>query len=90
MRVLLGAALIGIRDNGEAPCGNHQNSKVLSCHLQILFKNLQDENWEIDEQIMTDDVAKGIMVIHEDFKIYLGQEAHFGESNGKIKTNDDL
>ena len=33
----------------------------------------------MDGQIMISDVAKGIMVIHEDFKVYLGQKAHISE-----------
>ena len=30
----------------------------------------------MDGKIITGDLAKGIMVIYEDFKVYLGQKAH--------------
>ena len=33
----------------------------------------------LDGQIMFDEVAKGIMVIHEDFKVYLGQDAYISK-----------
>ena len=35
----------------------------------------------MDGQIMSGDMAKSIMVIHEDFKLYLGQEVHISKGH---------
>ena len=48
---------------------------------------------------MTGDMAKGIIVIHKDFKVYLGQEAHISEGpilagqivgQRQMKTYEDI
>ena len=46
-------------------------------------------------KIMTGDMTKSIMVIHEDFKSIFGprgpyiRRARYGRSDGRIKMNDD-